>query len=123
MQARSSYLPCEVLWGHRFEQLVSYRKETGEYRVDYGKFNNTYEIDTPSCSAKDYYEYQRFLHQHSNLAKGSNFLEIGSKGSSSEETKLSSGDSGMIGNGFINGTNCSTHPVIQQTFGKRIEKE
>jgi hypothetical protein len=51
-QARSSYLPSEVLWGHRFETLVSFKKDTGEYEVDYGLFNNTYEVDTPLCSAK-----------------------------------------------------------------------
>lgn len=51
-QARSSYLPSEILWGHRFETLVSFKKETGEYEVDYSLFNNTYEVDTPLCSAK-----------------------------------------------------------------------
>jgi potassium inwardly-rectifying channel subfamily J len=51
-QARSSYLPSEVLWGHRFQPLVSFKKETGEYEVDYSLFNNTYEVDTPLCSAK-----------------------------------------------------------------------
>ncbi|XP_073945437.1 G protein-activated inward rectifier potassium channel 3-like isoform X4 [Choristoneura fumiferana] len=51
-QARSSFLPSEVLWGHRFETMVSFRKDTGEYEVDYNSFNNTYEVDTPLCSAK-----------------------------------------------------------------------
>ncbi|XP_050684427.1 G protein-activated inward rectifier potassium channel 3-like isoform X1 [Leptidea sinapis] len=51
-QARSSFLPSEILWGHRFETMVSFRKETGEYEVDYTRFNNTYEVDTPLCSAK-----------------------------------------------------------------------
>ncbi|CAH0723321.1 unnamed protein product, partial [Brenthis ino] len=51
-QARSSYLPSEIQWGHRFETMVSFRKETGEYEVDYTRFNNTYEVDTPLCSAK-----------------------------------------------------------------------
>ncbi|VVC93111.1 unnamed protein product [Leptidea sinapis] len=40
-QARSSFLPSEILWGHRFETMV-----------DYTRFNNTYEVDTPLCSAK-----------------------------------------------------------------------
>ncbi|XP_031352874.1 G protein-activated inward rectifier potassium channel 3-like [Photinus pyralis] len=51
-QARSSYLPSEILWGHRFQPLVSFKKETGEYEVDYALFNNTVEVDTPLCSAK-----------------------------------------------------------------------
>lgn len=50
-QARSSYLPNEILWGHRFANLVSFKKETGEHEVDYSQFNNTYEVDTPLCSA------------------------------------------------------------------------
>lgn len=51
-QARSSYLPNEILWGHRFEPLVAFKKETGEHEVDYSLFNNTYEVDTPLCSAQ-----------------------------------------------------------------------
>uniref|UniRef100_T1KQ80 Inward rectifier potassium channel C-terminal domain-containing protein n=1 Tax=Tetranychus urticae TaxID=32264 RepID=T1KQ80_TETUR len=69
IQARTSYLPCEILWGHRFESMVAYRRDTGQYRVDYSKFNNTYEIETPTCSAKTYYEYQRFI-QCSSAALG-----------------------------------------------------
>lgn len=51
-QARSSYLPSEILWGHRFVNVVSFRKETGEYEVDYTLFNNTYDVDTPLCSSR-----------------------------------------------------------------------
>ncbi|XP_022236778.1 G protein-activated inward rectifier potassium channel 3-like [Limulus polyphemus] len=58
-QARSSYLSQEIVWGHRFEQVISYCKETGDFLVDYGKFNNTYETETPLCSAKQFYEFQR----------------------------------------------------------------
>jgi len=50
-QARSSYLPSEILWGHRFQPIITFRKETGEYEVNYTLFNNTYEVDTPLCSA------------------------------------------------------------------------
>lgn len=52
-QARSSYLPSEILWGHRFQSIITFRKETGEYEVNYTLFNNTYEVDTPLCSAAD----------------------------------------------------------------------
>ncbi|KAG5878769.1 hypothetical protein JTB14_020389 [Gonioctena quinquepunctata] len=52
-QARSSYLPSEILWGHRFESIVSFKKDSGEYEVDYAKFNNTVEVDTPLCSARE----------------------------------------------------------------------
>lgn len=58
-QARSSYLPSEIKWGHRFEPLVSFRKDTGQYAVDYGLFNNTYEVDTPLCSSRDLDEFKK----------------------------------------------------------------
>lgn len=58
IQARSSYLPSEILWGRRFDQLVTYKKDTGEHRVDYSRFNGTYEVETPSCSARELNEIQ-----------------------------------------------------------------
>jgi potassium inwardly-rectifying channel subfamily J len=57
-QARSSYLPSEILWGHRFQSLITFKKESGEYEVDYALFNNTVEVDTPLCSAKQLDEYR-----------------------------------------------------------------
>ncbi|KAK3090997.1 hypothetical protein FSP39_016342 [Pinctada imbricata] len=52
-QARSSYLPGEILWGHRFERLVTFQKENGQYQIDFSRFHNTMPVDTPQCSAKD----------------------------------------------------------------------
>jgi potassium inwardly-rectifying channel subfamily J, other len=52
-QARSSYLPSEILWGHRFQSMVDFKQDRGEYEVDYSKFNNTTEVETPLCSARD----------------------------------------------------------------------
>ena len=52
-QARSSYLCTEILWGHRFEKLITFQKEDGTYKIDYSRFNMTVPIDTPTCSAKD----------------------------------------------------------------------
>ncbi|MFH4975261.1 hypothetical protein AB6A40_001970 [Gnathostoma spinigerum] len=52
-QARTSYLPNEILWGKRFEKLVTYQRENGEYLIDFGKFHNVYDVSTPTCSAKD----------------------------------------------------------------------
>ncbi|XP_013786774.1 G protein-activated inward rectifier potassium channel 3-like [Limulus polyphemus] len=58
-QAKTSYLSHEILWGHRFEQIIAYNKETGEFVVDFGKFNNTYEVETPLCSGKNFDEFSR----------------------------------------------------------------
>jgi len=44
LQARTSYLPSEILWGHRFERLVKYRREDGMYQVDYARFHQTVPI-------------------------------------------------------------------------------
>jgi len=65
-QARSSYLPNEVLWGHRFQPMVVYNKERQGYEVDYSRFNNTDLVDTPLCSARDlehFYQLQQELGQ------------------------------------------------------------
>ncbi|XP_043479293.1 uncharacterized protein LOC122509359 isoform X2 [Leptopilina heterotoma] len=58
-QARSSYLPQEILWGHRFESLVNYSKERQGYEVDYSLFNNTTQVDTPLCSGRELSEFYR----------------------------------------------------------------
>ncbi|XP_064639752.1 G protein-activated inward rectifier potassium channel 3-like [Lineus longissimus] len=52
-QARSSYLPGEILWGHRFERLVTFQKENGEYQIDYSRFHSAKQVDMPQCSAKE----------------------------------------------------------------------
>ncbi|XP_022916912.2 G protein-activated inward rectifier potassium channel 3-like isoform X1 [Onthophagus taurus] len=62
-QARSSYLPSEILWGHRFQSLITFKKETGEYEVDYALFNNTVEVDTALCSAKKLDEFRAAISQ------------------------------------------------------------
>lgn len=51
-QCRSSYLPGELLWGHRFEPVLFQRGS--QYEVDYRHFHRTYEVPgTPVCSAKE----------------------------------------------------------------------
>jgi len=37
-QARASYLPSEVLWGHRFQNMISLSKRNG-YKVNFQRFN------------------------------------------------------------------------------------
>ncbi|XP_017785579.1 PREDICTED: G protein-activated inward rectifier potassium channel 3 isoform X2 [Nicrophorus vespilloides] len=58
-QARSSYVAAEVLWGHRFEPVVSYNKERQGYEVKYSKFDNTIQVDTPLCSGSELAEFYR----------------------------------------------------------------
>ncbi|KAK5983742.1 hypothetical protein GCK32_013004, partial [Trichostrongylus colubriformis] len=54
-QAKTSYLPCEILWGHRFRKLVTYQRSNGSYQIDYNLFNSTYAVKTPYCSAMEYH--------------------------------------------------------------------
>lgn len=68
-QARSSYLPSEILWGHRFVELVAFKKESGEYEVDYNLFNSTCEVDTPLCSTKTLDEIKLELNQPNGLER------------------------------------------------------
>lgn len=75
-QARSSYLPTEILWGHRFEHVVTFRKDSGEYEVDYTLFNNTYEVDTPLCSSKQLDEVRAELHSPNGLGKQNSSIDI-----------------------------------------------
>lgn len=60
-QARTSYIPEEILWGHRFVSIVS--EEEGVYSVDYSKFGNTVKVATPRCSARELDEKPSILIQ------------------------------------------------------------
>ncbi|GAU93129.1 hypothetical protein RvY_05115 [Ramazzottius varieornatus] len=53
-QARTSYVPEEILWGHRFSRLLTYRKESGQYVVDFDRFQLVEPVPSmPVCSARD----------------------------------------------------------------------
>ena len=70
-QARTSYLVNEILWGHRFEKLITFQKEDGTYKIDYSRFDMTVPIDTPTCSAKELAE----LREQENFFYYANFNE------------------------------------------------
>lgn len=55
-QSRTSYLPIEVRWGHRFKPCVSYDNESHSYVIQKEFFNATEIVDTPLCSAKRLHE-------------------------------------------------------------------
>ncbi|CAK9802226.1 ATP-sensitive inward rectifier potassium channel 12 [Anthophora plagiata] len=76
-QARSSYLPQEILWGHRFEPMVTYSKERQGYEVDYSLFNSTTQVDTPLCSGKElaeFYKVQEELRHGNGMIVDEDFL-------------------------------------------------
>ena len=51
-QVRTSFLPGEIMWGHRLAPLLTYQKENGQYKIDYTAFHTTTPVVTPECSAK-----------------------------------------------------------------------
>ena len=53
IQARTSYLPNEIFWGHRFDHnSVIYDKKEGVHSVHHGVINDISQDGTPKCSAK-----------------------------------------------------------------------
>jgi len=58
-QARSSYLPSEILWNHRFDNMVSYAKKQGVYAVDCSSLNRLVPDNTPRLSAYQLEEIKR----------------------------------------------------------------
>ena len=59
MYPRTSYLPNEILWGHRFEQMQLYRKDNNKFEINFSAFHSTYEVDTPLHSARQMDEEER----------------------------------------------------------------
>ena len=61
MQARSSYLPNEILWGYRFKNLMKYSKTRGNYTADCSNLNAIVQAKTPTISAKMLDEKRRLV--------------------------------------------------------------
>ena len=67
-QARTSYLPSEILWGYRFERLITFQRDDGLYRIDYSRFNLTYPVDMITCSAKELHELEKWHETNQNTS-------------------------------------------------------
>ena len=52
LQARTSYLPNEVLWGYRFVNLLTFKHSSAEYKVDYSSFNSVYKTELSPLSQR-----------------------------------------------------------------------
>ena len=66
--SRTSYLPCEILWGHRFEQMQLYRKDNNRFEIFFS-FHSTYEVDTPRYSARHMDHLQSREREHAIIKK------------------------------------------------------
>lgn len=51
-QARTSYLSREVLWGHRFTNVITYDRREGHYVAHVDKLDDIEQVDTALCSAQ-----------------------------------------------------------------------
>ncbi|CAJ0944941.1 unnamed protein product [Ranitomeya imitator] len=85
-QARTSYLPDEILWGRRFVPIVT--EEEGRYSVDYSKFGKTVKIHGPLCSAKDLMEGRYNLISRSQPSRSAKKRKGDSQQSSLLEKKM-----------------------------------
>ena len=52
-QARTSFLPDEILWGCRFDSCVEWQEDEGVFKVDVGRINQVVADGTPRVSAKE----------------------------------------------------------------------
>ncbi|XP_023326137.1 G protein-activated inward rectifier potassium channel 2 isoform X2 [Eurytemora carolleeae] len=52
VQARTSFLPSEILWGHTFTNCVTFANKEGVYLVDHSKMDGVQADETPRLSAK-----------------------------------------------------------------------
>lgn len=53
IQARSSYLNSEILWGFDFHPVIFYNKSKQTYEIDYSQFNSSSPISTPLKSSRE----------------------------------------------------------------------
>ncbi|XP_030028798.2 G protein-activated inward rectifier potassium channel 2-like [Manduca sexta] len=52
VQAKSSYIAQEILWGRRFVPVVNYSQGKHGFVIDYLNFDDCQRVDTPLCSAE-----------------------------------------------------------------------
>lgn len=52
-QAQTSFLPWDILWGHRFDTLGTKVNKSGAYILNFANFHKTHALTTPVCSACD----------------------------------------------------------------------
>ena len=48
-QVRTSYMPGEIMWGHRLAPLMTYQSDNGQHTIDYSQFHGTIPVDMPEC--------------------------------------------------------------------------
>lgn len=59
VQVKSSYTTQEILWGHRFIDMIEYRNDKHGFEINYSKFDDTNPVNTPLCSAEQLTMYYK----------------------------------------------------------------
>lgn len=59
-QARTSYLPSEILWGHRFDRIEEFDAGNGRWEIDFSGFNDVVYITNIRHSAKELNPYREY---------------------------------------------------------------
>lgn len=72
-QARTSYLSKEILWGHRFTNVITYDRKEGHYVTHVEKLDDIEQVDTALCSAKRLEEIVEEAHEALEREAGHSF--------------------------------------------------
>lgn len=51
-ETRSSFLSKEIMWGHRFQNMITYDYKKHTYVAHYDRLDSLVPVDTPLCSAQ-----------------------------------------------------------------------
>jgi potassium inwardly-rectifying channel subfamily J len=63
-QSRASYMSHEIMWGYRFDNVISYNSDDGRYEVQIDKIDSVVEIETVLCSANCLQELSLEIEKH-----------------------------------------------------------
>ena len=108
VQARTSYVADEILWGHEFINTTDESKwRSGRYRIDFSVFDDTRPVpDTPRVSAKDFYEGKMFK-----MMSESSLLSVETQGDADRDS-----DSPVILEKVTRGNTCVVnHAEVEDT--------
>ena len=75
VHARTSYLPNEIRWNHRFADILGWT-EDGRRAIDYSRFHDTVALEAAAADARDLREQTEGSadgHAHAHLAEGRQF--------------------------------------------------
>lgn len=117
-QVRTSYLPAEILWGHRLTPLVTYQKENGHYTIDHKQFHSVIPVNIPQCSARMQAEslVPRVIKMHSyDVTPLTSHAKLAHTALSCDGSTMqlmtsspSFGDSGILNNGAVPGADVNS---------------